>query len=138
MGSLIALLAVADVLGNNTAAVATYSKRLVLTALMGEPWGFMGSKRLLWEMDNRADTVTGLHLDQIEQASITEAVVHMSFTPPMEPCIAATGVSSCRSHNWPAAPELLFAVVPYGGDLYCAGIHHRMSCTKEMVKTEVT
>ncbi|DBA90918.1 TPA: hypothetical protein ACH3X1_016125 [Trebouxia sp. C0004] len=67
MGSLITLLAVADILGNNTAAVATYSKRLVLTALMGEPWGFMGSKRLLWEMHNDADTTTGLNLDVIEQ-----------------------------------------------------------------------
>ncbi len=67
MGSLITLLAVADILGNNTAAVATYSKRLVLTALMGEPWGFMGSKRLLWEMYNKADTTTGLTLDIIEQ-----------------------------------------------------------------------
>lgn len=67
MGSLITLLAVADILGNNTAAVATYSKRLVLTALMGEPWGFMGSKRLLWEMYNDVDTTTGLNLDLIEQ-----------------------------------------------------------------------
>ena len=66
MGSLITLLAVADILGNNTAAMATYSKRLVLTALMGEPWGFMGSKRLLWEMHNDADT-TGVTLDIIEQ-----------------------------------------------------------------------
>ena len=67
MGSLITLLAVADILGNNTAAVATYSKRLVLTAFVGEPWGFMGSKRLLWEMYNEADTTDGLNLDVIEQ-----------------------------------------------------------------------
>ena len=59
MGSLVTLLAVADVLGNNTAAVATYSKRLVLTALVGEPWGYMGSKRLLWEMKSQADATTG-------------------------------------------------------------------------------
>ena len=69
MGSLVTLLAVADVLGNNTAAVATYSKRLVLTALVGEPWGYMGSKRLLWEMSSQADTTTGLSLNQIEQVS---------------------------------------------------------------------
>lgn len=67
MASLITLLAVADILGNNTAAVATYSKRLVLTALMGEPWAFMGSKRLLWEMQNGADTTAGLSLDSIDQ-----------------------------------------------------------------------
>ena len=69
MGSLITLLTVADILGNNTAAMATYSKRLVLTALMGEPWGYMGSKRLLWEMYTRADTTTGLDVDNIQQAS---------------------------------------------------------------------
>ena len=71
MSSLITLLAVADVLGNNTAAIATYSKRLVLTALMGEPWGYMGSKRLLWEMYNLADTTTGLDVENIQQASLS-------------------------------------------------------------------
>ena len=72
MGSLITLLAVADILANNTAAVTTYSKRLVLTALMGEPWGYMGSKRLLWEMNSQADTTTGLLLDDIEQVITLE------------------------------------------------------------------
>ena len=76
MGSLIALLAVADILGNNTAAVATYSKRLVLTALMGEPWGYMGSKRLLWEMYNHADTTKGLDVDRIEQSSLPGSDCH--------------------------------------------------------------
>ena len=71
MASLITLMAVADILGNNTAAVASYSKRLVLTALMGEPWGYMGSKRLLWEMYNRADTTTGLDVENVQQASLS-------------------------------------------------------------------
>lgn len=79
MGSLISLLAVADILGNNTAAVATYSKRLVLTALMGEPWGYMGSKRLLWDMYNHADTTTGLDVDNIEQARLVHASLHIAF-----------------------------------------------------------
>lgn len=70
MGSLIALMAVADILGNNTAAVATYSKRLVLTALVGEPWGFMGSKRLLWEMHTQSDSTVGLAMDNIEQVCL--------------------------------------------------------------------
>ena len=74
MGSLITLLAVADILGNNTAAVATYSKRLVLTALMGEPWGFMGSKRMLWEMYNKADSTSGLDVGNIDQASTVQIV----------------------------------------------------------------
>ncbi|KAL3160725.1 hypothetical protein ABBQ32_010635 [Trebouxia sp. C0010 RCD-2024] len=78
MGSLIALLAVADILGNNSAAVATYSKRLVLTALMGEPWGFMGSKRLLWEMYNQADTTRGLDVENIQQASLSNSLMRCS------------------------------------------------------------
>ena len=81
MGSLITLLAVADILGNNTAALATYKKRLVLTALMGEPWGYMGSKRLLWDMYNHADTTTGLDVDNIEQASPLHVAGQMSFSP---------------------------------------------------------
>ena len=87
MGSLITLLAVADILGNNTAAVATYSKRLVLTALMGEPWGFMGSKRLLWEMYNKADTTTGLTLDIIEQVFFSFLFIEQVWL-----------TASCHSH----------------------------------------
>ena len=84
MGSLITLLAVADILGNNTAAVATYRKRLVLTALVGEPWGYMGSKRLLWEMDSQADTTSGLSLEQIEQVSSLHATSELRVELPLE------------------------------------------------------
>lgn len=78
MGSLISLLAVADILGNNTAAVLSYSKRLALTALMGEPWGYMGSKRMLWEMYSRAGTTSGLDVENIQQASLQALVrVHV-------------------------------------------------------------
>ena len=79
MGSLVTLLAVADILGNNTAAVATYSKRLVLTALVGEPWGYMGSKRLLWEMNSQAGTTAGLSLEQIEQVSQIEIIAESAL-----------------------------------------------------------
>ncbi len=75
MGSLVTLLAVADILGNNTGAVATYSKTLVLTALMGEPWGFMGSKRFLWEMYSKADTATGLDLANIQQVYLMDIII---------------------------------------------------------------
>ena len=67
LGSLITLLAVADILGNNTAAVRSYSKRLVLTALAGEPWGYMGSKRLLWEMHTSSTSTANLDLNRTEQ-----------------------------------------------------------------------
>jgi hypothetical protein len=46
----------------------------VFTALTGEPWGYMGSKRLLYEMyrrDNSGDRdslwVAGLHMEDIDQ-----------------------------------------------------------------------
>lgn len=56
VSGLIAMLAAAELLGssNATAAVAAaglrYRRRLVFAALGGEPWGLMGSKRLLWEL----------------------------------------------------------------------------------------
>ena len=78
MGSLITLLAVADILGNNTAAVAKYSKRLVLAALTGEAWGYMGSKRLLWELHNNSDSTKGLSLDMIQQVAPCQACCTVS------------------------------------------------------------
>lgn len=67
VGSLITLMALADILANNTAAVATYSKRLILTALTGEAWGYMGSKRLLWKVHTNTTSTVGLDLDRIRQ-----------------------------------------------------------------------
>lgn len=60
VSGLIAMLAAAEVLGhpNATAALAAagqrYRRRLVFAALGGEPWGLMGSKRLLWELSGGA------------------------------------------------------------------------------------
>lgn len=101
MGSLITLLAVADVLGNNTAAVATYSKRLVLTALMGEPWGFMGSKRLLWEMYSQAATTTGLDVENLQQVGV--------ITPS---CAASYSVGRQLNHTY--------------ASLWCLPVHHKL------------
>lgn len=44
-----------------------YSRRLVFLALVGEPWDYMGSRRLLWEIKNGSVTVAGLDPAKIDQ-----------------------------------------------------------------------
>ncbi len=121
MGSLITLLAVADILGNNTAVVATYSKRLVLTALMGEPWGFMGSKRLLWEMYDESDTTTGLNLDVIEQvcptASCPPMLLHLWMLIPATLFLHYVTRISCRGLPANVVPASL--ILHYGTRITC-------------------
>lgn len=56
VSGLIAMLAAAQLLGSANASAALagaggrYRRRLVFAAMAGEPWGLMGSKRLLWEL----------------------------------------------------------------------------------------
>jgi nicastrin len=52
--------------GDGVVLVENFQKRIVFLALMGEPWYFMGSRRLLWEIDNGSLAVQGLDLDNIE------------------------------------------------------------------------
>lgn len=63
VSGLIAMLAAAEALGNASSAAPApppYRRRLVFAALMGEPWGLMGSKRLLWEAGSANSTTAGL------------------------------------------------------------------------------
>ena len=66
MSGLVAMLAAAEIIGNSTLA-ASFQRRTVFAALAGEPWGYMGSKRLLWELANRENSTEGLALANIEQ-----------------------------------------------------------------------
>jgi hypothetical protein len=52
MSGLIAMLAAASILGNagGAGAAPRYAKRIAFAALAGEPWGYMGSKRMLFEV----------------------------------------------------------------------------------------
>ncbi len=61
------MLAAAEALGNSSYA-DVYRKRIVFAAFSGEPWGYMGSKRFLWELHNGENSTIGLSLDRIEQA----------------------------------------------------------------------
>ncbi|CAL5224917.1 g7683 [Coccomyxa viridis] len=66
LSGLIALLAAAEILGNSSMA-AGYQRRLVFVAFAGEPWGYMGSKRFLWELHNGENSTRPLSLEAIEQ-----------------------------------------------------------------------
>jgi hypothetical protein len=70
LSGLIAMMAAAQALGSieNTPLVPEqrYQKRIIFLAVMGEPWDFMGSRRLLWEMENGTLSVQGLDLESIE------------------------------------------------------------------------
>jgi nicastrin len=78
----VALLAAASVLGaapapglegaaQNGAAglAASYSRQIVFLALAGEPWGYMGSKAFLWELQRGGVTVEGLDLALVDEVS---------------------------------------------------------------------
>ena len=69
LSGLLTLLGVAEVLGNSSAPGA-FQRRVVFVALAGEPWGYMGSRRLLWAMDQSQASVTGLPLHRIDQVKL--------------------------------------------------------------------
>lgn len=50
-------------------AASSYNKRLVFLALAGEPWGYMGSRRLLYEAADGSNNTAGLDLSLIEKVS---------------------------------------------------------------------
>jgi nicastrin len=74
LSGLIAMLAAAQALGsvennnnnNRLLAEQKYKKRIIFLAVMGEPWDFMGSRRLLYELENGNVAVQGLDVDSIE------------------------------------------------------------------------
>ena len=65
ISGLIAMLAAAEILGNSSQA-SSYEKRVVFLALAGEPWGYMGSKRFLWELHTGENSTAGLTLEAVE------------------------------------------------------------------------
>ena len=68
LSGLIAMILAARVLQQQQSASGLFSNRqLVFVALAGEGWGYMGSKRLLWELSQGSPAVDGLKLDMIDQ-----------------------------------------------------------------------
>lgn len=72
LSGLLTLLGVAEILGNSSAPGA-FQRRIVFAALAGEPWGYMGSRRLLWAMQQSHASVAGLPFHHIDQASLKKA-----------------------------------------------------------------
>ncbi len=60
------MLGAAEVLGNSSAPGA-FQRRIVFAALAGEPWGYMGSQRFLWAINQCQASVSGLPFHRIDQ-----------------------------------------------------------------------
>jgi hypothetical protein len=48
-------------------ASSSYSKRIVFLGLAGEPWAYMGSRRLLYEASTGSNATAGLDLNLVEK-----------------------------------------------------------------------
>jgi nicastrin len=55
---------------SGSAGFSSYSKRVVFMALAGEPWGYMGSRRLLYEAASGSNSTAGLNMSLVEQVSV--------------------------------------------------------------------
>lgn len=53
--------------GGVAAPPSGFTRQLVFVALVGEPWGYMGSRAFLWELERGGVTVQGLDLVLIDQ-----------------------------------------------------------------------
>lgn len=72
LSGLVAMLAALRVLRNAAAAsggAERYAKRIVFLALAGEAWGYMGSRRLLYDADSGSNSTQGLRMQLVEQVS---------------------------------------------------------------------
>lgn len=70
MSGLITMLAAAELLGSQQQL--RHKRRIVFAAFAGEGWGYMGSKRFLWDLSTDANSTEGLDFAAIEQVN-TEA-----------------------------------------------------------------
>ena len=73
LSGLVALLTAARMLGNasiaagSPAAASGYQKRVVFACMAGEPWGLMGTRRLLLEARQGTAAMDGFQPELIEQ-----------------------------------------------------------------------
>lgn len=74
MSGVVTLLAAATLLAQSGAA-ANYSRQLVFSAVAGESWDYMGSRRMLFDMSNGTSATAGLRLDLIDQVRVMKGFV---------------------------------------------------------------
>ncbi len=91
------MLGVAEVLGNSSAPGA-FQRRIVFAALAGEPWGYMGSKRLLWAMNQSQASVAGIPLHLIDQ--VQPLILPVNGPPFPSPPAPVIPTSLCRWLLW--------------------------------------
>jgi len=66
MSGLLALLVAAEAVGAAQDS-GGFRRRLVFTAVAGDVWGNMGTRRLLWDLHRGSSATAGLHLSDIDQ-----------------------------------------------------------------------
>ncbi|KAF6250532.1 Nicastrin-domain-containing protein [Scenedesmus sp. NREL 46B-D3] len=88
LSGLIAMLAALQALhrsatssSGGSAGFSGYSKRLVFMALAGEPWGYMGSRRLLFEAATGSNSTAGLNMSLVEQVIEVGQVGRLAARP---------------------------------------------------------
>lgn len=96
------MLAAVDLLANASAAAVAagkpfaYRRRLAFAALAGEPWGYMGSKRLLWEAASGENSTEGLALERVSQVGPAGCCVRAAAW-------TAPGLRSAVNASWQRA-----------------------------------
>lgn len=65
----------------NSSSSSSYSKRIVFMALAGEPWGYMGSRRLLWEAASGSNSTAGLNMSLVEQVGCGVNLIPVLIQP---------------------------------------------------------
>lgn len=66
LSGLITMMAAMSIL-RDTGQAATYTRQLAFLALAGEPWDYMGSRRLLLEIEYNSTSVAGLNMSNLDQ-----------------------------------------------------------------------
>jgi hypothetical protein len=103
----------------------SFSKRIVFLALAGEPWAYMGSRRLLYEASTGSNATAGLDLSLVEKVSVGPASLVLVTGAPCpsqwdkseQPCPCGT----CALSDGPAS--LVVQLLGHGSamGLVCAG-----------------
>lgn len=66
---------------------ADFQRQLVFAALAGEPWGYMGSRAFLWQLESGAASVAGLDLSLVDQVIEVGAVGRALLAPGDGPAV---------------------------------------------------